>query len=202
VRHLRERTDLPVVLFTYMNPVLALGAERFLSLARGAGIDGVLTLDAPPEEEPGWFEFLAAGGLDPVVLLSPNTAQDRARGILRRASGFVYVVSREGVTGTHAGAAAGLESRVNTLRTLTDLPLAVGFGVRTRADVEALWALAEGAVVGSALVEKLASAGPEKAFETARDFVKGLTTETRRHGGKGTGERHYSQGVQEIREES
>lgn len=178
VGRLRERSAIPVVLFTYLNPALALGSERFISLARGVGIDGVLTLDAPPEEEPGWFTSLSQGGLDPVVLLSPNTTPERTRNILGRAGGFVYAVSREGVTGTHAGAGGNLENRVRTIRKLTDLPLAVGFGVRTRHDVESLWSLAEGAVVGSALVERLAAAGSGRAFETARDFVKALTTES------------------------
>jgi tryptophan synthase alpha chain len=180
VGRLRERSSIPVVLFTYLNPVLAVGSERFISLARGVGIDGVLTLDAPPEEEPGWFTSLSQGGLDPVVLLSPNTAPERARTILRTAGGFAYIVSREGITGTHAGASGGLEDRIRMIRQRTDLPLAVGFGVRERRDVEDLWKVAEGAVVGSALVEKLAAAGPGRAFETARDFVKGLTAEAQR----------------------
>lgn len=197
VRRIRKRTDLPVVLFTYLNPVLSMGAGRFLALARGAGVDGVLTLDAPPEEEPNWFAFLSGGGLDPVVLLSPNTSPERARAILRVAGGFVYVVSREGVTGTHEGSAGGLEPRVRTLRTLTDLPLAVGFGVRTRGEVEALWTLAEGAVVGSALVEKLAAAGPEKAFDTARDFVGQLTAGAQRHRGGKEERREILSGNQE-----
>jgi tryptophan synthase alpha chain len=182
VRALRDRSPIPVVLFTYLNPVLALGIKRFLLLARESGVDGVLTLDAPPAEEPMWFSALAGSGLDAVVLLSPNTGAERARGILGRAAGFVYVVSREGVTGTHAGASGGLESRVRVLRGLTDLPLAVGFGVRKRGDVEAIWEIAEGAVVGSALVERIAAAGPGRAFDSARDFVSELTTQAPRVG--------------------
>ena len=184
VRRLRERTDIPVVLFTYLNPALALGGASFIGEARAAGVDGVLTLDAPPCEEPAWFASIAEGGLDPVVLLSPNTSEVRARGILGRVRGFVYVISREGVTGTHAGAGGGLADRIRVIRRLTDLPLAVGFGVRELKDVEAVWKLAEGAVVGSALVEKLATAGPGRAFETARDFVKDLSTEAQGHRGE------------------
>jgi tryptophan synthase alpha chain len=188
VRLLRERSDIPVVLFTYINPVLAMGGANFVAEARTAGVDGVLTLDAPPTEEPAWFESLTRGGLDPVVLLSPNTSPERAMAILGHAGGFVYVVSREGVTGTHARAGGGLEDRIRVIRGLTDLPMAVGFGVRERRDVEAVWKLAEGAVVGSALVERLAAAGSGRAFETARDFVEELTAEARRSGdeeGKG-----------------
>jgi len=182
VRRLRERTDIPVVLFTYINPVLALGVAHFTEEARKVGVDGVLTLDAPPCEEPAWFASLAEGGLDSVVLLSPNTSGERAQDILRPAGGFVYVVSREGVTGTHAGAGGACRIASGLFRELTDLPLAVGFGVRERRDVEELWKVADGAVVGSALVEKLAAAGPGKAFETARDFVEELTAEARRRG--------------------
>ena len=99
VRKLRERTSVPVVLFTYFNPVLAYGPRAFLGNARTAGADGILCLDCPPEEEPGWFEAVTASGLDPVVLLGPNTDAGRAPAILGPAGGFVYVVAREGVTG-------------------------------------------------------------------------------------------------------
>ena len=108
VAEVRRRSDIPVVLFTYFNPLLAYGAERFVRDARTAGAQGVLVLDLPPEEEPDWYAFLVAQSLDPIVLHSPNTSVNRAARIVSAGRGFVYVVSREGVTGTHAGSALGL----------------------------------------------------------------------------------------------
>ena len=177
VRELKGSCDVPVTLFTYVNPVLSLGAERFVKLARESGVDGVLTLDVPPEEEPSWYEMLSGGGLDPVVLISPNTTLERAGRILKKAGGFVYLVSREGVTGTHAGASAGLAVRVGEIRALTDLPIAVGFGVKDRAGVAEILGVCEAAVVGSALAREIGAAGPEAAFELAKGFVRSLMAE-------------------------
>jgi|WetSurMetagenome_2_1015567.scaffolds.fasta_scaffold07402_7 tryptophan synthase alpha chain len=173
VAGIRERSDAPVVLFTYLNPILAHGAERFASAALAAGADGVLVLDLPPEEEPAWFAFLRGAGLDPIVLDSPNTSPARARAIASEGRGFVYVVSREGVTGTHATASGGLEQRIADLRKSTDLPLAVGFGVREPADVSAIWSIAECAVVGSAFVEHL-HRDPRDPRGRAAAFVRNL----------------------------
>lgn len=174
VAELRRRSSVPVVLFTYFNPLLAYGAEGFVRDAQAAGVHGVLVLDLPPEEEPDWYAFLAAQGLDPIVLDSPNTSADRTARIVAAGMGFVYVVSREGVTGTHAGTATGLEARLRELRRLTDLPLAVGFGIRARQDVEAVWKMAECAVAGSAFVECLSKAAPGERRAVARDFMHTL----------------------------
>jgi tryptophan synthase alpha chain len=174
VSRLRERSDVPVVLFTYLNPVLAAGFGPFAERARAAGVDGLLALDVPPEEEGGWFRFLHGEGLDPVVLLGPHTSEARAVRILSLGRGFAYVLARAGVTGTHDGTRAGLGARTAAARRLTELPLAVGFGVRTVDDAEEIWSVAEGVVVGSALVERLAGADPRTIRQTARDFVARL----------------------------
>lgn len=175
---LRERSTIPIVLFSYLNPVLAFGAERFMHDARSAGADGVLILDLPPEEEPGWYAFLKTSGLDPIVLDSPNTSPARRAANTSAGSGFLYAVSREGVTGTHAGASSGLSQRIAELRRATALPLAVGFGVRTHGDVAAIWSLAECAVVGSAFVDHMAQGDPGQAEARARAFVASLLSET------------------------
>ncbi len=173
VRRLREETDIPVVFFTYLNPILSYGVDAFADDAREAGADGLLVLDLPPEEEPGWYGFMAEKGLDPILLDSPNTSPERFGRMARHGRGFVYVVSREGVTGTHAGASGGLDQRVARLRKQTDLPLAVGFGVTTHAHVTSIWELAECAVVGSAFVDHLAHHST-RPREEARRFVAGL----------------------------
>jgi len=175
VAELRRRSGIPVVLFTYLNPVLAYGADRFVQDARKAGAQGVLVLDLPPEEEPEWYAFLAAKDLDPIVLHSPNTSQSRTARILPMGRGFVYVVSRAGVTGGHTGVTDELAERIRTLRLLTDLPLAVGFGIREYKDVETVWSMAECAVTGSAFVNHLESVAPEEVRSAARTFVNTLT---------------------------
>ncbi len=175
VAKLRDRTSVPVVLFTYFNPVLAYGPRAFLGDAGTAGADGVLCLDCPPEEEPGWFEAVTASGLDPVVLVGPNSSAGRAPAILERGGGFVYVVSREGVTGSGRGREARLEERVALVRRHTSLPVAVGFGVKEPEDVKRLWNLCEGAVVGSALIHRLEKVGIPARRAAAAACVGELT---------------------------
>jgi tryptophan synthase alpha chain len=177
VRCFRRKCAVPVVLFTYLNPVLAFGLDRFALEASEAGADGVLLLDLPPREEPSLLEPLVRNGLDPVVLVSPNTTRRRAEEIVRHGRGFVYLVSRTGITGTHGGAGADLAGRVAQLREMTDLPVAVGFGVKSRSDAEAIWSVAEGVVVGSALIARLAEPGAESPGNRARRFMEEL-----RHG--------------------
>jgi tryptophan synthase alpha chain len=174
LRTLRKETQAPVVLFTYANPVLAFGAERFLREAVSAGADGILALDVPPEEEPGWYELCRSAGLDPVVLFSPNTSEERAGRFLRAGSGFVYIVARAGVTGTHDGARSDLKRRVGLARALSGLPAAVGFGVKTHEDAAALWRVAEGVVVGSALIAALEGLEGPARGKAARAFVQNL----------------------------
>ncbi len=171
---LRAETDLPVVLFTYANPVLAFGLDRFLVRARDAGADGLLLLDCAPEEEPAWFDEIRRRGLDPVVLLSPNTTPPRAARIAAHGGGFLYVVAREGVTGTHGHAGSNLAARVAAARAASALPVAVGFGVKDHADVEGLWSLCEAAVVGSAFVRHLENAGAGDPRRAAQQFIRQL----------------------------
>jgi len=175
VADLRRRSAIPVVLFTYFNPLIAFGTDRFVKDARTAGAQGVLVLDLPPEEEPDWCGFLASHGLDPIVLCSPNTSESRAARILALGRGFVYVVSRTGVTGGRVGVAQELTERIQTIRRFTDLPLAVGFGIREHKDVEAVWGMAECAVTGSAFVDHLKSVALGNVRAEARAFVNNLT---------------------------
>jgi tryptophan synthase alpha chain len=159
-----------VVLFTYLNPVLHHGVERFLSEALEAGASGVLLTDLPVGADPALEARFEAADLDLVRLVAPTTTPARAAEIARAARGFLYYVSRTGVTGTREALAAGLAREVAAVRALTEVPVAVGFGISTPAQAAEVAALADGVVVGSALVERLERGGVEEA----RSFVRAL----------------------------
>lgn len=157
---LRAPLGLPVVLFTYFNPILAYGVEEFAADAAVAGVDGVLTVDLPPEAAAE--EVLPAfrrNGIDPIFLLAPTSTKERVRAVARVASGFVYYVSRTGVTGERGELPPGLAREVKGLRRQLGLPLAVGFGISTPAQVAAVAKIADGVVVGSALVKLVEESG-------------------------------------------
>ncbi len=152
VRRVRERSEIPVVLFTYLNPVYSYGFERFAADAARAGVDGVLSLDLPPEEASEYEARLAARGVKSIFLIAPTTPLARVRFIARHAGGFIYYVSRTGVTGERGRLAAGLAARVREIRRVTRTPVAVGFGISTPAQVAEAARAADAVVVGSALV--------------------------------------------------
>lgn len=150
-RRIREKSEMPMVLFSYLNPLLRYGFERLAQEAR-VGVDGVLLTDLSVEEAAGPVAQLRAQGLDTIFLAAPTSTERRLKLVAEYSSGFVYVVSRAGVTGERATLEAGVEGLCRRLRALTEKPLAVGFGVSTRAHVEALGGYADGAVVGSAIM--------------------------------------------------
>lgn len=153
VARLRRRTDVPLVLFSYFNPIHRYGVRRFAQHARAAGADGVLCVDLPPEEAAGeYLDALAASALDPVFLLAPTSTSERMRAVARAGRGFVYYVSRTGVTGERAELPRGLAAEVREVRRRVKLPVAVGFGISTPEQVRAVARIADGVVVGSALV--------------------------------------------------
>jgi len=146
----------PVVLMGYFNPIYAYGTERFLAAARAAGVDGLIVVDMPPEEEAELCLPARAAGLNFIYLTAPTTDDARLPRVLTNASGFVYYVSITGITGTASATAAAIGEAVSRLRRHTDLPIAVGFGIRTAAQAAQVAAVADAAVVGSALVDRLA----------------------------------------------
>jgi tryptophan synthase alpha chain len=151
-RH-RDRLGVPIVLFTYFNPIHARGVDRFAEQAAASGVDGVLCVDLPPEE--GGRELIPAlreQGVDAVYLLAPTSTKERIDKVAAVSSGFIYYVSRTGVTGERAALPAELVKDVKKLRKRIDLPIAVGFGISSPAHVEAVGEVADGVVVGSALV--------------------------------------------------
>jgi tryptophan synthase alpha chain len=153
VRQIRRRSQMPIVLYTYLNPIFQFGFEKFHRDAREAGVDGLLILDLPPEEDqPG------EGPLH-VRLVAPTTPAKRIERICAQAAGFIYYVSREGVTGAQKTVASALGERVAELREHTKLPIAVGFGISTPEQAREVARVADAVVVGSAIVERIGQLG-------------------------------------------
>jgi tryptophan synthase alpha chain len=152
VAGLRRESELPVVLMTYVNPLLRMGAGRFAAAAREAGVDGVLISDLPPEEGADLWTALEGAGLDTVMLVAPTTEEARIDRLLERARGFVYCLARTGVTGAGPGYAGALPERVAALRRRTRLPVAVGFGISSPEQTRSLRGVADAVVVGAALM--------------------------------------------------
>jgi tryptophan synthase alpha chain len=159
VADIRGAVRAPIVVFSYANPVLRLGAEQFAHRAADAGVDGVLALDLPIEEAADFRDALARVGIDLIFLLSPTTTDARIRKAAELGSGFLYGISRLGVTGARDRVAAGAEAMVRRIRAHTALPIALGFGVSRPEHVAEIGAYADAAVVGSALVSVVARDG-------------------------------------------
>ena len=156
---LRRTCGIPIVLFGYYNPILSYGPERFAVDAAAAGVDGILAVDLPPEEADELRKYSDPAGLDFVTLIAPTTDPKRARKILRRATGFVYYISVTGVTGTAVPKPDDVRRDLERLQGMTALPVAVGFGISTPAQAAAIAPLADGVVVGSALVRLIGDKG-------------------------------------------
>jgi tryptophan synthase alpha chain len=175
IARLRPELHAPVVLFSYVNPILRLGTERFADRAREAGVDGVLVLDVPIEEAEPMRALLRARGIDMIFLVSPTTSVARLRRTAALGSGFLYAISRLGVTGARASVAEQAAPLVARIRAMTDLPIALGFGVSTADHVREVGSYADAAVVGSALVSVIAEAGSAKDLDArVANYVRGL----------------------------
>ena len=180
VRRYRETGGVPVVLFTYFNPVYQYGIERFARDAANAGACGAIVPDVALEESEALEKAFAAEGLDMPLLIAPSTRKERALRIAGRASGFLYVVSRLGVTGAgDAPDLAPLRAQLTMLRGLTAEPLAVGFGISTARHVAQVAPLADGVIVGSAVIDAYAGTRGEEAARRVRAFAEPLVAATR-----------------------
>jgi tryptophan synthase alpha chain len=176
----RRETEVPVVLFSYFNPLLQYGVARLAEDARAAGVDGVLVTDLVPEESGEFNAALGALGLDQIFLVAPTSSDKRLRMVAERASGFVYAVSRAGVTGARGESSAEAERLVAHVREATDLPVAVGFGVSTREQVAEVWGYADAAVVGSAIVAEIEkNADSPDLVRRVASFARSLIPEGR-----------------------
>jgi len=161
VREIRERSQLPIVLYTYMNPIYRYGFETFHRDAEAAGVDGLLILDLPPDEDAQNEELSQHTGLKRIRLIAPTTPEKRIAQLTAGASGFIYYVSREGVTGERTEVATSLPERVAAIRATTSLPIAVGFGISNPDHVRQVAQHADAIVVGSAIVKQIGEFGQD-----------------------------------------
>jgi tryptophan synthase alpha chain len=166
--------DVPLVLMGYANPMLRRGPDWFAEAAAAAGVDGVICVDIPPEEDDALGPALRAHGIDPIRLATPTTDAARLPQVLDGASGFLYYVSVAGITGLQQAAQGSIDQAVARLKATTDLPVAVGFGVRTPEQAAAIGAVADGVVVGSAIVELVGAHGAA-APDAVRAYVQSLS---------------------------
>ncbi len=170
----QARPDVPVVVFTYLNPVLARGAARFAADARSAGAAGLLVTDLPAGADDAVERDLLAAGLPLVRLVAPTTPPERRRAIAERSRGFLYLIARLGVTGESGQLSAALGQQVAALRAVSDLPVAVGFGISSPEQAAAVGALADGVVIGSAVVSRMARGGAAEALAWLRTIRAAL----------------------------
>ncbi len=188
VRRIRKSTppasEVPLVLFSYYNPILQMGLEKFASSAAAAGADGVLATDLTPEESDDYRRILAAQHLDTIFLGAPTSTDDRLAKIAACSSGFLYLISRTGVTGAKDALPDDLPALVRRSRAVTDLPIAVGFGISLPGHVSVLGGLADAAAIGSALVSEIESATKSAASDalTALGNRVQALKEAARHG--------------------
>ncbi len=173
IRRFRETHETPIVLFTYLNPIFTYGFEAFHRDAAEAGADGILLLDLPPEEAAANRELAMATGLKPIRLIAPTTPPDRVKLLATTAEGFIYALSRTGVTGSHGGPSADIAKQVARIRQHTQTPVCVGFGITTPEQAAMVAQAADGVIVGSAIVKQV-ELHPDRAAEAVRDFVTPL----------------------------
>jgi tryptophan synthase alpha chain len=189
VTRIRERSGIPIVLYIYFNLLHRVGVAEFIRAAAAAGVDGLLVLDLPPEESGNYESLMCEAGLCNIYLVAPTTPEDRIELIVKRASGFVYYVSREGVTGMQTKVADTIGEMTSRIRAHTDLPVAIGFGISNPEQARQVAEHAEAIVVGSAVVKRVAEHGKspdlvEKVsgfVKTLADAVKDVSCTTDRH---------------------
>ena len=161
VASIRRRSQIPIILYIYFNLIHRIGMERFFSEAANAGVDGLLILDLPPEESGNYERLMSENGLSVIYLIAPTTPDERIQNIVPRGSGFVYYISREGVTGMRDTVAKSIAAMTQKIRAHTELPIAVGFGISNPDQAIQVAEHAEAVVVGSAIVHQIAEQGQD-----------------------------------------
>ena len=175
VSAIRKNSQIPIVLYIYFNLIHRVGLEKFINHAANAGVDGLLVLDLPPEESANYEGLMRKAGLCHIYLVAPTTPDDRIELIVKRGSGFIYYVSREGVTGMQTKVADTIGEMTAKIRAHTELPIAVGFGISTPEQARLVAQHAEAVVVGSAVVNQIAGHGKSpELVKRVSEFVKSL----------------------------
>ncbi|MEW5942811.1 MAG: tryptophan synthase subunit alpha [Pseudomonadota bacterium] len=170
----KTNASTPVVLMGYLNPVEAMGYEKFAAAAAQSGVDGVLTVDCPPEESAGLAEALNRHGIDPIFLLSPTTPSSRIAQVAQLARGFIYYVSLKGVTGAAHLDLEEVARKIPEIRTQANLPVGVGFGIRDGETARLVAQFADAVVIGSRIVQEIENSAPETAPENVYTLVKSI----------------------------
>jgi tryptophan synthase alpha chain len=186
---IRAASQIPLLLFTYMNPVVRYGIEKLARDARAAGVDGCLLTDLSVEEAGAYIDVMRSEGLDTVFLAAPTSTERRLNLVAKYCSGFVYLVSRTGVTGEQTSVSSAVKPLIERMRAVTDLPLAVGFGIAKPEHAREVGSVADGVVVGSAIVRMIEKYGGDSALPAhlesfARDLAGALPRGQAVHGGK------------------
>lgn len=180
----RKVSDVPIVIFSYLNPVMHFGFDKFATETSAAGVDGVLFTDVIDDEANEIADKLSAKNIDLISLIAPTTSDDRLKAICNNARGFIYAVSRAGVTGAQDNVSDDARKLVERARKYTNLPIAVGFGISTAEQISDVWRYADAAVVGSAIVAEIEKAGRDRAVESVETFVGNLLPKVAKTGGE------------------
>lgn len=178
IRDFRVTHDTPIVVFTYLNPIYTYGFEKFHTDAAAAGADGILLLDLPPDEAAQNAELANAAGLHPIRLIAPNTPPERVKLLAQSAKGFIYALSRTGVTGAHAEISDSIGEIVAAIKEHSDTPVCVGFGINTPEQAKMVADVSDGIIVGSAIVRQVA-ANLDSPAQPVADFVRPLIDQCR-----------------------
>ena len=173
-RRVREKTETPLVLFSYLNPLLRYGFKNVCREAADAGVDGLLITDAIDDEAVEFATELRNCGLDLISLIAPTTTDERLEQIAKRSSGFLYAVSRAGVTGMQDSVSSDAQKLVERARRYTEFPIAVGFGISTRQQILDVWRFADAAVVGSAIVADIERSSEDDPLSSVEALIRGL----------------------------
>lgn len=190
VRRVREESEVPILLFSYFNPLLALGLEKLPDRLRAAGVDGVLVTDLAPEEAAHFIESMRAADIATVFLVAPTSTDERINLVTRVSTGFVYAVSRAGVTGARQSLSEAAAELVQRVKRFTDLPVAVGFGISTPNQVNEVWQTADAAVVGSRIVAEIERLAGDPAIIEKTGLLARWLVSGREHLGQISNENH------------
>jgi tryptophan synthase alpha chain len=170
----RDDTSTPVVLMGYANPIEHMGIETFAAEASGAGVDGVLVVDYPPEECESFAALMRGNGLDPIFLLAPTSTDARIDAVARAASGYIYYVSLKGVTGSAALDTAEVAQRIPMIKSRASIPVGVGFGIRDAAGAKAIAGIADAVVIGSRIIQEIEASPAGNEVENVGRFMRGI----------------------------